>query len=193
MLNLRPIYEADGIQVFRQVWPTVNAEQFKGFVDASAYRHPVARQRFLIRRGTMLSLVGPRMGIPAADVELRYGEFGKPYVEGGIEFNVSSSRDFCLYALGPSVGVDVEAIETSWGHRKLAVFTRNEAAWVGEDERRFYEIWTRKEAVIKALGVGLSLDLKTLDVLNSPIEVMGRSVKIVDLDVGPGYVAAVAY
>jgi 4'-phosphopantetheinyl transferase len=134
-------------------------------------------------------ILAERLGVPPSIVTT---ERGKPHLPGGeLEFNVSHSGDLALIAVstaGP-IGVDLEQ------HRELAgpsiarrFFTPAEAAIVDADPNALFRIWVRKEAWAKAHGEGLWLPLDRLDVSG---EVDGWSV--VDLDIAPGYAAAVAW
>ena len=72
------------------------------------------------------------------------------------------------------------------------------AAPPGDKERTFFRWWTRKEAVLKADGCGLSGGLDRLDISGCPPELVrfpaegGAWWRVHDLDVAPGYAAAVA-
>lgn len=95
-------------------------------------------------------------------------EKGRPEVEdgGGLRFNLAHASAWvaCVVTRELDCGIDVEAIDRPTDHELLArrTLTRDErrelqAAPEGERPRRFIERWTLKEALAKALGVGLSL------------------------------------
>jgi 4'-phosphopantetheinyl transferase len=172
------------------------------------------RLRFVRRRAFRRLWIGARLGIRPEALWFETGSHGKPSVAGlpaGVEFNSSSSSDVALLAWsteGP-VGVDVE-----W-HRPLdpdlaqvaGRFAPRERASIQEaagsaKSRRFFDCWARKEAFVKAVGVGLSLELDRFEV---PLEGDVRSAKVrwvgpplcsgawhaTALEVGPEYSAAV--
>jgi 4'-phosphopantetheinyl transferase len=66
-------------------------------------------------------------------------------------------------------------------------FSAAEVAEVGDELAAIYRIWCRKEAWLKARGVGLVMPLAAFDVRASP-----PGWFVADLDVAPGYAAAVA-
>ena len=122
-----------------------------------------------------------------------HGVYGKPELESGgrLRFNVSRSGSFGLLAVtrGREVGVDVEQIDPRRAVGPIAdrLFDADEAAELrslpeARRIRRFFELWTQKEAYAKALGVGLSVPLERL----RPT----RGWSLVDLPLGPDHVGA---
>ncbi|HET7417569.1 MAG TPA: 4'-phosphopantetheinyl transferase superfamily protein [Solirubrobacterales bacterium] len=130
--------------------------------------------------------------------DIALGEHGKPALRAasGLEFNLSHSRNLMLVAVAERpVGVDVEAIRPRGDLVALAErFLDAEAARavhlaIGtERERVFYRAWTRHEARLKCLGVGLS----TARLQSSTPEVQDRSLAVQNLEIAPTYAAAVA-
>ncbi|MEI6666777.1 MAG: 4'-phosphopantetheinyl transferase superfamily protein [Acidobacteriota bacterium] len=132
-----------------------------------AIRHAVGRA--LIR--TMLAR---QLGRPAVDNELATNAFGKPALPASdLEFSISHSGDQIWVALScaGAVGIDVERINDAADHCGLAdVFHPEECLEIRASTPRdardaFYRGWTRNEAVVKALGLGLSLPLSDFRVL----------------------------
>jgi 4'-phosphopantetheinyl transferase len=122
------------------------------------------------------------------------GPRGKPELEaaGRLQFNFSRSGSFGLLAVtrGRDIGVDVERIEPRRALGPIAdrLFGADEAAALRSMPeatriRRFFELWTQKEAYAKALGVGLSVPLERL---RPP-----RGWSLVDLPLGPEHAGAV--
>jgi 4'-phosphopantetheinyl transferase len=136
------------------------------------------------------------------------GLFGKPHLSypaaaSGIEFNLSHSGAFVLFAfsLGRRVGIDVESIRRVTRRDSIArrYFSDDEVAFLsGQPEeardRAFFQIWTRKEAFIKAVGRGISLPLASFDVHTNPSTVLWEDVEfhVQDLMVDEGCAAALA-
>lgn len=96
-----------------------------------------------------------------------------------IEFNLSHSGDFALIAItrGRNVGVDVELIREdieleSLARRNFSPREVSELMALPPEQRTlgFFACWTRKEAYIKARGLGLSLPLDSFDVSLAPNE-----------------------
>jgi 4'-phosphopantetheinyl transferase len=104
---------------------------------------------------------------------VKYAEKGKPYVAGGPFFNVSHAGDYAVMVSGTvPVGIDIEHTGNPRGGRfaslAKAFFHPDELRYANESPgpRRFYEIWTQKEAFVKMKGDGLGIGLKTFSVLN---------------------------
>lgn len=96
-----------------------------------------------------------------------------------VEFNLSHSGDFALVAVtrGRKVGIDVELIREDIELENLARrnFSQREnqelmTLPVEQQTLGFFNCWTRKEAYIKAQGLGLSLPLDSFDVSLAPSE-----------------------
>ncbi len=140
---------------------------------AARFRFAQDRRRFEVSRGLMRQALGRWLGLAPTEVAIGYGTHGKPRVRGGPSFNVAHSGPWVLMALAEEgrVGVDVEVVRPLADLEEVAarVFhpeERAELSAAGADERArltpFYRLWTRKEALVKALGGGLSLPLERL-------------------------------
>lgn len=77
---------------------------------------------------------------------------GKPYIEGGVHFNLSHSGELCAVALSDApVGVDMELMRGRVRAAVLNSFTRRERGEIA-DERGFLAHWTAREAYVKLVG-----------------------------------------
>ena len=101
------------------------------------------------------------------EYELAADEGGKPRAPGRAEFSLSHSGSYAVLAASEAaIGVDIEQIAPSPPDVGSAVFTAEEAAWVEErPERRFWALWTLKEAASKAVGKGLGINFRSFGVL----------------------------
>lgn len=119
------------------------------------------RERFVVGRGRLREVLAQRLGRAPAALAFSYATNGKPSV-GGVAFNLSHSNG--VAALGVSaveLGVDVECVRPLKEDVAERFFSRTEIdalARLPTDEQLtgFYRCWTRKEAIIKATGEGLS-------------------------------------
>jgi 4'-phosphopantetheinyl transferase len=178
-------------------WPLSLPERER----AARLRFERDRRRFIAARTILRKLLGGYLHCNPALVGLCYGPAGKPCIDpvqhpsADIEFNLSHSEDLALYAVttGCAVGVDVESVreipdaaELAAGHftpRELAEF---HASTAQEVSVRFLEGWTRKEAALKARGLGLGSEgIADEPKIFSPWTVA-------NLRPAPGYVGALA-
>jgi 4'-phosphopantetheinyl transferase len=171
---------------------------------AARFRFDRDRNRFVVCRGNLRELLGERLGVAPADVEFGYGANGKPETRG-VEFNVSHSDSRALIAISRArvVGVDLERMNRAFMHEQIPerFFSPGEVRALralpeAEQVEAFFHCWTRKEAYVKARGVGLSLALDSFDVSLAPGEPARflRGVEgweIESVNAGEGYAAAV--
>src|SRR5688572_702194 len=170
--------------------------------------------RYIVARGVLRLLLRAYLG--TSQFALTTNKFGKPFLQpphDTLHFNVSHSRDLALFGFTQvsEIGVDVESIRPDFATQEIAnrFFAPDEAATLaqlGQGERAgaFFNCWTRKEAYIKARGIGLSLGLSTFAVTLKPGETAAL-VRVDDnadapprwtmlnLDVGADYRAAATW
>ena len=169
------------------------------------------RRRHLAAHCALRYLLGRRTGSAPQALDFGHGPFGKPHLAGFPEcrFNMSHSADLALIVIGESaeVGVDLEVLRPMSDATALAEqhFTANECAALAavpaeERDRAFLECWVRKEAVLKAIGSGLSIEPHTFEVGVAPDvrsigaeRFGGRRVQLHSLRLGAGEVGAVAW
>ena len=185
---------------------------------ASRFRSSRDGNRYVVARGTLRCLLPQYEGIPPAALRFAYGAQGKPLLAlehttlaSRLHFNLSHSGARALYAVTRAhrIGVDVEAVREL---ASLAPLTEQvlspgeraalERVYAPERPEAFLQIWTGKEAVAKAIGLGLSLLLGTLPCGLHRVA-RSRSVVVVPVpgagtwyvqavDVEAGYVASLA-
>ena len=136
------------------------------------FRSKDARRRFALCRAALRVNLCERLGCANRELSFGYLEYGKPYARvngtpSDASFNVSHSGHHGLIAFAQhdSLGVDVEVRTPGrdfdgigsivFGARELLALS---AAAGTEKGSRFYRFWCLKEALIKALGTGFSLD-----------------------------------
>jgi 4'-phosphopantetheinyl transferase len=123
-------------------------------------------------------VLGEALGTAPAALAFDYGAHGKPALAGTaararLGFNISHSGDLALVGLvrGGAIGVDIE-LQRSMTDRDALVrrffsAAENTAYAIldhADRQRAFFAGWTRKEALVKALGKGLSFPLSAFDV-----------------------------
>ncbi len=142
---------------------------------ADRFRQADDRRRYIVGRGVLRRMLGRRLNRAPGSLAFGASPHGKPTLAdaGEIAFNVSHSGDYVLVAVGraAAIGVDVEQLRSGMDLVGVGarVFTPAELASITgapEAQRRacFVRQWTFKEAVVKAVGLGLSLDLKRFEI-----------------------------
>lgn len=101
--------------------------------------------------------------------DLQYNIFMRPYFNATLDFNIAHSGNMvlCCGMLNHTVGVDVEEVKEIDLDEYMDHFTENEWNNINRSSDRydrFYYYWTRKEAVLKAIGTGFHTPLSSVDV-----------------------------
>ncbi len=149
---------------------------------AKRFRFADDRRRFVAARGCLRELLGEELDVHPRALALRYGACGKPFLadrfaDSGLQFNLAHCGDVALIATayGRGIGVDIERLRELEDRDGLVAehFSQREQleyADVRPEHRTaaFFHGWTRKEALIKALGDGLSFPLDSFDVSLDP-------------------------
>ena len=143
---------------------------------AAAYRQADARRQFVVTRGALRLLLGRYLNRDARDVGFEYSAYGKPGLAGEdawLQFNVAHTTGWALIALShrAAVGIDIEAIRLlpdldHIAERYFAPGERLVLSSLPYEQRSpaFYTCWTRKEACLKGVGMGLHQPLDQFDV-----------------------------
>lgn len=142
---------------------------------AAAFKMPVLQRRWIAARAGMRGILASFLGVSPEAPVFAQGEQGRPFLTAPdcpCSFNLSHSGTLAAFALCEAVvGIDVEQLRAMPEGVAGMVFSRPEiAALEAEPEARrattFFRYWTAKEAVLKALGTGLSVSGRsfTLDV-----------------------------
>jgi 4'-phosphopantetheinyl transferase len=169
---------------------------------ADLFRFPRDRRRFVVRRARLRQLLGAWVGRSPEALTFAANSHGKPLLVDGPPFSLSHSADMMMFAIGDAeLGCDLEWIDPALDWQPLAesLFTVTErvalAALVPEAARcAFFACWARKEAFVKALGLGLSYPLDTFDVsVSKQAELLsgGEGWAMTAGPAVPGYAAAV--
>jgi 4'-phosphopantetheinyl transferase len=140
------------------------------------------RARYAVAHTNLRRILGGYLHQPAASLRFRTNEFGKPELDhegasSSFHFNLSHSRNIALLAVANEqpVGVDVEEVRPIEPEVADSHFSARERSQLCELQgdawlAGFYRCWTRKEAILKAEGVGLSHGLDSFAVSLLPDE-----------------------
>ncbi len=135
------------------------------------YRQDIDRKIHIYSDIFIRCLISVKSGIKYSEIDIKTSRTGKPFLAcyPYCEFNISHTRNAVAAALSEKpVGVDIEKVRDIDIRIADKIFSDGELAWLynsAEDQNlRFFEIWTKKEALVKYYGTGLSNNLKALDV-----------------------------
>jgi 4'-phosphopantetheinyl transferase len=191
----------------------------------TAYHRAIDRVRFLAGRVVSKSLAAERLGIEPKQVVLdsTCQDCGRPHGKPSVvrpeghradrplpELSISHSGDKIAVAVtdGLPVGVDVEQerdvqvqdlVRMTLSAGELDAFA---AVRTADRDAAFFTYWSRKEALLKATGRGLSIPMTRITVTpwdqpprvvdSASSEVDASAMRMAQLDAGTGYRAAVA-
>lgn len=138
---------------------------------AKRFVHAKDLNRFVVARARMREIMSEYLDLAPADVVFDYGLHGKPTLEGCYQFNLSHSENKAALAVveGAEIGLDIQYfrhVEREVASRFFSDAENNDLAKLSDSEwySGFFRCWTRKEAVVKAMGQGLSMGLDLFDV-----------------------------
>jgi len=160
---------------------------------AASLRGEPLRRRYVASHAALRRLLAGIVGGSPEALQLAAGPNGKPRLPGGPRFSLSHSGDLGLVAIDPAceVGVDLEPVRPVPEADEIA------ARWFAPEERAalhaagadggaaFARLWTRREAWLKALGVGLDESLA-----GRPVDLARFALH--DLAPAPGHLGALA-
>jgi 4'-phosphopantetheinyl transferase len=184
---------------------------------AGRFRFEHLRDRFIGARGFLRLLLAAYLDQPSEKLVFECGPAGKPHLvspthEPPVHFNLSHSDDMALLAVCCSapVGIDIERVRELDAAADLVrrFFSPREAEAFcslpgSQQAQAFFNLWTRKEALLKATGEGIAHSLNSVEVGFQPGEPVaihtlpqsfGRAGDwmLAELPVPEGFVAALA-
>ncbi len=139
---------------------------------------PHVYERFVLARALLRQLLGHYLRCSPQEVHLQFSSYGKPSLDPSVhkmplQFNISHSQDYVMVALTKQneLGVDIEYHKALNDFNGIIerVFSASEQTWLASlpepsQQAAFFKVWTRKEALTKAMGLGLSLPFHEITV-----------------------------
>jgi 4'-phosphopantetheinyl transferase len=167
-------------------------ERFGALLDAAERRRAEAlapgpqRAAYVAAHGALRLLLSSMTGVDPRAWSFARGRHGKPCIDGSLQagdvrFSLAHTDGFAAVAaaFGRDVGIDAEALDRAVDADGIAArhFTRRERGGLvrlgaAERRRRFFRLWTVKEAVLKAAGTGLRTPLDAFDVRLRPLGIV---------------------
>lgn len=142
---------------------------------AASFRFPADRQRFVAAHIALRQALSEHTGLHHTALKMATGPFGKPSLPCAprIQFSLSHSQGLALIVIGRRgpLGADIEMLRPVPEAAALAAehFTPREQGALAalparERDQAFLTCWTRKEACLKAIGVGLLVAPQSFEV-----------------------------
>lgn len=140
------------------------------------------QQRYIFFRGVLRQTLAGFLDVAPQSLTIAVTEYGKPYLVDypALQFNISHTEDEAIIAVTANVeiGVDIETVKSlEFDELTQRFFSAGEYDYfraLTEEEKlhAFFQLWTGKEAFIKATGLGLSQNLKTFTLNIEPLRLL---------------------
>jgi 4'-phosphopantetheinyl transferase len=129
--------------------------------------------------------------------QLSYNPYGRPFLEGDLDFNISHSaeRVVCAWAKGIRLGIDIEQVLDITFEDYGTTMTAQEWSEIRSSPdvaRTFFSYWTLKESVIKADGRGFSFPLEAIEIQEGRVGAENQSWYTYPLAIDPDYACHLA-
>lgn len=144
-------------------------------VRANKFRFAQHKSRFIAARGILRQLLGNYLEVSPCSLTFTYSDRGKPQLPQNslLQFNLSHSQEYGLFGftLNHLIGVDLEYQRAMPDALNIAqrFFSDREFKILEEMPQEqqaglFFQLWTAKEAYLKAIGTGLSGSLASVEI-----------------------------
>ncbi len=164
---------------------------------ANRFKFKADRHRYILAHGCLRIILSMYLECPAEQIIFIENDYGKPFLRNTpFHFNISHSGEMVLigvYSEG-AVGVDVEKINPNLSLQSMPSDILDNEEWeqlfsLAPDHQRrfFFQLWTQKEAFVKAQGIGVT-GLSTVKTLRQSQKWSCQS-----LDLGVEYCASVVF
>ena len=181
---------------------------------AAKFKFSKDREHFLLRHYLLKLILCEYCDCQPHELKFRYNNYNKPFINipefKELKFNMSSSDDLMMIGLCKQndIGIDVEKIRETGNleHIALENFSERELEYLNsklDKTTAFFNIWTRKEAFIKAVGKGIYFPLKSfcvdvdpsgsyenMTILKHPVE--SKRWRTIAIKVSDSHIAALA-
>ena len=145
---------------------------------ANRFRFDLDRARFIAARAILRKLLSSYLSVDPRSLQFSYGKQGKPLLLGSqnqptLDFNISHSQKYAIFGFGVerAIGVDIEYQKAMPDALKIArrFFSDKESEILvkspsEQQSKLFFQLWTAKEAYLKAIGTGLTGSLSKVEI-----------------------------
>ena len=157
-------YLSDAISLFKKSLSDIELEK------ASKFRFLEDQHRYIVTHATLRTILGRYLKSEPVEIEFVSNDYGKPSLSEKhekIHFNLSHSKGLSAltFSSKSEIGIDIERIDPKFNFEMIANahFSKAENrflhAEIMESREKFYTLWTRKEAFLKAVGIGIGENL----------------------------------
>jgi phosphopantetheinyl transferase len=157
-------YSPDAINLFKKSLSNHELEK------ASKFRFIEDQHRYIVTHATLRTILGRYLKSEPAEIDFVSNDYGKPSLSERYEkihFNLSHSKGLSALAFSTKseIGIDIERIDPKFDFEMVANshFSKAENRFLHaekiESRDRFFTLWTRKEAFLKAIGIGIGENL----------------------------------
>ncbi|MCP4117672.1 MAG: 4'-phosphopantetheinyl transferase superfamily protein [Desulfobacteraceae bacterium] len=187
---------------FERNWPWSKWQRCLGRIPENLQARICRYHRWQDRLATLVGKLLVKDGLSALwgdDVldRLAHDNYGRPYIRGTMDFNVSHSGRYvtCAFADRGRVGIDIEKVRPlDWPDFRYE-FRLEEQAVIelsNDPLHSFYEHWTAKEAVVKADGRGMQIPLTDVRLDSNRAILYDKTYWLKRIQLGHGYSCCVA-
>lgn len=165
------------------LFPLNEANSFLSLLPAS-WKNEILKYRVLNDRKSRLMakvlLLNALAESGLSSIAYKRDSGNKPFIENWYPFNISHSHELTIFCYSESsfeVGIDIEYKKEMDIDEIAPYFHAEEKEYIKsstDDLSAFYEVWTRKEAVLKAHGTGIINGLDQFSCLTDTIDMEGK-------------------
>ncbi len=158
-----PVHQIDIDQYWSNALSLLSVTEIE---TANRFYRDINRRDYVFAHAILRLLLSMQCGVDSKEIRFATGKYGKPvlaFPANGVCFNLSYGDGLLVIALSESaVGLDIEKLRSdidiiAISRRYFAAEEQSfmDAATIEEKRERFFWLWSRKEALIKAAGTGL--------------------------------------
>ncbi len=148
---------------------------------ANRFKLTHLRSRYQVAHGILRIILGKCLNLPPQQIEFTYSDRGKPHLAAhcnplNLQFNLSHSENLAIVGIARNlqIGIDIEHRRSLKNAEHLArrFFCPTEAKLLKQatpQEQTFFQLWTAKEAYLKATGEGIANGLEQVEIALNPL------------------------
>ena len=162
------------------------AEEFTTALELKQYNHFAIAKRaseWLAGRYAAKTLATDFFNLPLKKIQIKNDKSGAPILQalGGnhLTISITHSGDYAAAAIsmtGDLIGVDIEKIESRPQGWVEQYFVKEEL--IAHDDAYLTELWAKKEAVLKLLGLGLTIPTTQIKIINNEVQFFGKALDV---------------